>query len=144
VSIDSQTGTAAITAVKQGRADLADADEPGTTPARVLHELLTRYRSRVFFRPLLSTIFLFMNTRVAPFDDVRVRQALNYALDRGKVAQLFGSGSVGLMSQVLPPGFLGYRRYCPYIRATSTHAAAGARPISSRRVNSCKSRARVG
>ena len=110
------SSTAAITAVKQGRADLADADEPGTIPARVLHELLTRYRSRVFFRPLLSTIFLFMNTRVAPFDDVRVRQALNYALDRRKVAQLFGSGSVGITCQVLPPGFLGYRRYCPYTR----------------------------
>ena len=114
-----QNPAAAVRAVVQGRADIADIDQPGTIPRALLSEILTRYRSRVHFSPLLSTIFLFMNTRLAPFDDVRVRQALNYAVDRRKVVQLFGQHPDSITCQILPPGFLGYHRFCPYTRDPS-------------------------
>jgi peptide/nickel transport system substrate-binding protein len=44
-----------------------------------------------------------------------VRRAINYAIDRRKVATLYGGVADATPTcQVLPPGFLGYHRYCPY------------------------------
>jgi peptide/nickel transport system substrate-binding protein len=61
--------------------------------------------------PTLATAYIWLNTRVPPFNDVRVRQALNYAVDRNRMATLAGGA---LTCQVLPPNFEGYRRFCPY------------------------------
>jgi peptide/nickel transport system substrate-binding protein len=66
------------------------------------------------FDPLEQTIYLFLNTRVRPFDDVRVRRAINYALDRAVFARLIGGQLVQPTCQILPPNFAGYVRYCPY------------------------------
>jgi peptide/nickel transport system substrate-binding protein len=54
-----------------------------------------------------------LNTRTAPFTDLRVRQAINYAVDRAQVAALLGDDSQPAC-QILPVGLPGYRRYCPY------------------------------
>ena len=62
--------------------------------------------------------FFQLNPRVAPFDDVRVRRALNFAFDRGTVvSRLGGEIAATPTCQVLPPGVRGYRRYCPYTRS---------------------------
>jgi peptide/nickel transport system substrate-binding protein len=60
-----------------------------------------------------GTTALMLNTRRAPFTDVRVRQAINYAVDRRKIAALLGNDSTPAC-QILPVGYPGYRRYCPY------------------------------
>jgi peptide/nickel transport system substrate-binding protein len=54
-----------------------------------------------------------LNTRAAPFNNVRVRQAINYAIDRGEIARLIGGDSTPTC-QVLAPYIPGYRRHCPY------------------------------
>jgi YVTN family beta-propeller protein len=102
-----------IRAVERGDADWS-ADG---VPAELLTEVTTRYTGRVHSYPAPDTEFLQLNTTVRPFDDVRVRRALNYAVDRTAVARLWGGRTAASPAcQVLPPGVLGYSPYCPYTR----------------------------
>jgi peptide/nickel transport system substrate-binding protein len=101
-----------IAAVEQGRADWAS--DFGSDLAAILRNHKANVHSNVF--PTL--FFLQVNTNNPPFNDVRVRQALNYAVDRAVVTRLYG----GLLAndpscQTIPPGLPGYRRYCPYTLA---------------------------
>jgi peptide/nickel transport system substrate-binding protein len=68
-----------------------------------------------------STYYFFMNTRRRPFDDVRVRRAVNLAIDRRALAAAF-EGQASPTSRVLPPGVPGYRRTGP-LRAPDLAAA---------------------
>jgi ABC-type transport system substrate-binding protein len=54
-----------------------------------------------------TTYYFFMNSRRPPFDDVRVRRAVNLALDRPALAAAFGGEAVPT-AQVLPPGVPGH------------------------------------
>ncbi|MFY9927015.1 MAG: BTAD domain-containing putative transcriptional regulator [Streptosporangiaceae bacterium] len=82
-----------------------------------------RHRGQLRINPLVSTSFMFLDVNTPPFNDLRVRQAVNLALDRGRVAADYG-GPLGARPtcQVLPPGLDGYQRYCPW---TSDPAADG-------------------
>jgi peptide/nickel transport system substrate-binding protein len=99
--------------VEQGKADWTADSVPGT----LMPEVTTRYPSQ--WRSLISpdTEWLQLNTTIAPFDDVRVRQALNLAIDRAALVRLYG-GPAGATPtcQILPPGVFGHRPYCPYTR----------------------------
>jgi peptide/nickel transport system substrate-binding protein len=95
--------------VERGSADYA---LDGVAPDR-LAEVQTRFASRLYVNPNPNVDALVLNTRVAPFNDVRVRRAINYAVDRAKIARLLGQGT-RLTCQTLPPFIPGYRRYCPY------------------------------
>jgi YVTN family beta-propeller protein len=106
-------------AVEQGKADVAiDAAQAneGTHPSpALLATLRTRYASLLHINPQLAVFGVFLNTRVPPFDDVRVRRAVNYAVDRHRMDDLRGGPDRMQPScQVLPPNIDGYRRYCPY------------------------------
>jgi peptide/nickel transport system substrate-binding protein len=77
--------------------------------------VLTRYAERLHSDPAPLNFWWFLNTRVPPFDDLRVRRALNYATDRETLGELSG-GLASPTCQILPPSFPGYRPYCPYTR----------------------------
>lgn len=66
---------------------------------------------------LVDIQYLFPNTQVAPFDDVRARQAFSYALDRRIIARADGSTPT---CQTIPATLPGYRRYCPYQSGPAT------------------------
>ena len=105
------TDEAEVTAVMNGEADWMF-DQP---PADRLGEIGTKYKDQVFLNTLTAWWYAPMNTRLAPFDNEKARQAVNYAIDRKAAANLFG-GSVlaSPVCQVLPPGFPGHEDYCPY------------------------------
>jgi YVTN family beta-propeller protein len=59
--------------------------------------------------------WMFLNVRRPPFDDVRVRRALNYAIDRRHIVELAGGPELAQPTcQILTPGMPGYKPYCPY------------------------------
>ncbi len=100
---------AGITAVEHNTTDYMF---DGVPPDR-LAEAQIQYASRLYITPTSSNGALLLNTRKAPFTDLRVRQAINYAVDRARVAALVGGDSQPAC-QVLPVGLPGYRPYCPY------------------------------
>jgi peptide/nickel transport system substrate-binding protein len=75
--------------------------------------------------------FIPLNTHARPFDDVRVRRAFNHAIDREKIARMYGPGVASPLCQALLPGLPGHRPYCPYphdlAKAKALVAASGTR-----------------
>jgi peptide/nickel transport system substrate-binding protein len=103
---------AGTTAIEQGKADVMLAFGP---PPNRLQEVETQYASQVYSHPYAVAEYVFMNTRRPPFDDVRVRRALNYALDRNELVKLQGGPTVAEPTcQVLVPLIPGYKPTCPY------------------------------
>jgi YVTN family beta-propeller protein len=101
----------AVAEVLAGKADLA-AD---TVPNSRVQDLKARYPRQLHLDPQQATAFVFLNVRRAPFDDVRVRRALNFAVDRKRVATLHGGALIAQSTcQLVPPTETGYARYCPY------------------------------
>jgi peptide/nickel transport system substrate-binding protein len=100
-----------IDAVLRGE---ADAIPDGVPPGR-LRELQTQHAARTHVEPEPSDVMVILNTRVPPFDDIRVRRALNVGIDRRAVVRASGGPAAGAPTcQILPPNFPGYVRYCPY------------------------------
>jgi ABC-type transport system substrate-binding protein len=56
----------------------------------------------------LCTNVVGLNTQMAPFNDVRVRQAFNYALDKELLIETFSGGDALVSTGSLPPGMPGY------------------------------------
>ena len=107
------TEEAQVTAIQNGEADWMF-DEP---PADRLAEMGTKNKDQVHVTPLTAWWYVPMNTRLAPFDNIKVRQAVNYAIDRKALVNLFGGPVLASpVCQVLPPGFPGHEDYCPYTK----------------------------
>ena len=105
------TGPSAVRAVERGTADITADSFDQTWPPALAASLQTRHSSQLYPAPQLTILGLWLNTRLAPFNDVRVRQAFNLAVDRTRLAQING-GEVAC--QFLPPNVNGYSAYCPY------------------------------
>ena len=112
-SASTSAGPAAPTAVASGTGDFLPSI--GQLPSGTSY--FQHHRSQLRINPQLITGFLFLNVNAPPFNDLRVRQAVNLALDRGRVAAGYGGPLAAEPTcQILPPGLAGYRRYCPYTR----------------------------
>lgn len=115
------TEEAQVTAVQNGEADWMF-DEP---PADRLAEMGTKNKDQVHVTPLTAWWYVPMNTRLAPFDNIKARQAVNFAIDRKQLVNLFGGPVLAApVCQVLPPGFPGHEDYCPYTKDPGTKWSA--------------------
>ena len=80
------TGEAAVTQVENGQADWIGF----SIPSDRLGEIATKYPKQLFLNQLTAMWYVPMNTRLAPFNNLKARQAVNYAVDRGAAVRLFG------------------------------------------------------
>ena len=84
-------------------------------PADRLGEIGTKNADQVHVNPLTAVWYAPLNVNLPPFNDVRVRQALNYAIDRDALVGIFGGAQLAApVCQILPPGFPGHVDSCVY------------------------------
>lgn len=55
-------------------------------------------------------MYVGLNTQAPPFDDVKVRQAFSYAIDKVKLAEVVYKSTVVATNGILPPGMPGYNK----------------------------------
>jgi peptide/nickel transport system substrate-binding protein len=66
-------------------------------------------KGQVFVNPLPGTTYLWLNNTVPPLTNIKVRQAINYAIDRLAIQRVWGGPSQAAPTdQVLPPTMPGY------------------------------------
>jgi peptide/nickel transport system substrate-binding protein len=106
---------AEVTQVERGQADwIANAD---SIPSDRLGELSNKYADQVHINPLTADYYFAFNTRIPPFNNLKARQAVNFATDRDALVKIYGGPKLATPScQILPPNFPGYEPYCPYTK----------------------------
>ena len=109
-----------VTAVENGQADWIF--DP--IPADRLSEISTKYASQVHVHTLTADWYAPMNVNIAPFNNLKARQAVNYALNKNSLVSLYGGKELAVPTcTILPPAFPGYLQYCAYnSNSSSTYA----------------------
>jgi peptide/nickel transport system substrate-binding protein len=83
-------------------------------PADRYAEVKSKYEGTQFrVEPTLNTYYFWMNTKATPFDDLKVRQAINYAVDQAALERIY-AGQIEGAQQILPPGMPGYEKFILY------------------------------
>lgn len=92
--------------IEQGRFDWMQNPPPTDRYA----EVKSKYEGSQFrVDPQINTYYFWMNTTKPPFDDLKVRQAVNYAVDPEALERIY-AGQIAGTGQILPPGMPGYRK----------------------------------
>ena len=82
--------------------------EDSPIPAREYRRIVANGRHVYVKRPMISVRFYGFNTRIKPFDDRRVRQALIHAIDREALIEEAFLGRYTPARGILPPGMLSF------------------------------------
>ena len=98
-----------VNEIEQGKTDWMQTPPPADRYA----EVKSKYEGTQFrVEPTISTYYFWMNMKQAPFDDLKVRQAVNYAIDPGR-----WNGSTPASS---PPPTRSCRRGCRATRSSTS------------------------
>ncbi len=113
---------------ENGEIDVLDLDETGNAAEFFIHG--SKYKDRLFKVQRIGIAYIAINESIAPLDDVRVRKAMQLALNRpALLAAVYGeNGSVE--NGIFPHGLYGYNPDLPEIpydppKAASLLAEAG-------------------
>ncbi|MBE7210582.1 MAG: ABC transporter substrate-binding protein [Gluconacetobacter diazotrophicus] len=113
---------AAVTAVENGTFDkMYD-----FIPLDRYAELGDRHTDQVHINRIFGTYYVAMNVNLPPFDDVRVRRAVNYAVNR-RAMQIYygGPAAASVLCRNIPAGLPGHEPGCGYTKgADPDHPAA--------------------
>jgi peptide/nickel transport system substrate-binding protein len=104
---------AATQRVISGQADYSNGAIPPDRIASV------RGRGQLVLRKTANTYYFWMNVNVAPFNKLKVRQAVNYGIDRKAMQRLVWGGLGTPTQNVLPPTYPSYRKLNLYPRNLS-------------------------
>jgi peptide/nickel transport system substrate-binding protein len=117
------TASAQVTAIQNDQANWMY--DP--IPSDRLNEIGTKYKDQVYVQPLTAMWYFPMNNNIAPFNNVKARQAVNYAIDRGALVKIFGGSQLASpVCSFLPPNFPGHVDYCGYTKGATPDAPAKA------------------
>jgi peptide/nickel transport system substrate-binding protein len=95
-----------VTDVEQNEVDyMFDPPAPDRLP-----EVEQKYADRFRFEDSINVYYFWMNNAEPPFDDVKVRQAVNYAIDPAALTRLFG-GRLNVSQTILPEGMPGHKDF---------------------------------
>jgi ABC-type transport system substrate-binding protein len=99
--------------VKAGQSDL----DIGGVPATAAADLANTYgvnKGRFWVGPTSCVSYMSMNNDRAPFNQLSLRKAVEYAIDRPAQVRLLGAYAGKRTSQILVPGIPGYKAYNAY------------------------------
>ncbi len=100
-----QDPSVAYLALQRGEVDLLG---DGIAPANFLQaQSDPKLKSLIVSTALANTTYVSINTNIKPFNDLRVRQALQYAIDKKKVLKIINGRGL-IANQILPPKMPGY------------------------------------
>lgn len=106
--IDFKFGADPATAVlelERGTVDLLGDGVPAADYVRLSQD--PTWSKNLMGAPQIAWDYVFMNTKIKPFDNVKVRQAVNYAIDTTKLKKLL-AGQGTPLNQIYPKGMPGY------------------------------------
>src|SRR5262249_8302069 len=101
-----QVGVEPLTSMLRLEKGEVDVLGDGIPPAKFT-EVMRDHKDDVTNGERLRTTYITMKTTIKPFDDKRVRQAVNYAINKTRIVQLV-NGRADVTDQILPPGLTGY------------------------------------
>jgi ABC-type transport system substrate-binding protein len=94
-----------LLSLEKGSIDLMGDPIPAADYLSVANNVSLKPQLKTIVKP--STYYVTMNTKMKPFDNPKVREAVSYAFDRSFLLKLVaGQGSVA--NEYLPPGITGY------------------------------------
>ncbi len=128
-----QLGPAAdnsITKIRKGDADYSLDGVGSTWLPRLRRD--AKWKKHLHKEISPATSYFFLNTQVPPFDNLKVREAMNFAIDRRALVKLTGGRAVPT-ENILPPLMPGYREHNLYPgpdleRAKKLIAESGVKP----------------
>jgi peptide/nickel transport system substrate-binding protein len=109
-----------VTEVENGEAnEVFDGDQ---IPSDQLTQLnSSKYAGQVHVNTLTADWYMALNTKKPPFNNVKARQAINYAANRSAYVKIAGGPSLAEPAcQILPPNFPSYKPYCPFTTGSQT------------------------
>jgi ABC-type transport system substrate-binding protein len=98
------TPSTALLKLERGEVDVLGDGLPAADLARVKAD--PKWNQQIQTQPLVAISYLFMNVGMKPFDNLKVRQALSWAINRDKLVKLQGGQAMPLW-QFYPKGMPG-------------------------------------
>ena len=96
-----------------GEIDVLDLDEVGNAAEFFLHGDI--YQNRLFHVPRIGITYIALNESIAPLNDVRVRKAMQMALNREVLLEAVYGGRGAVENGIFPRGLYGYNPDLPEI-----------------------------
>jgi peptide/nickel transport system substrate-binding protein len=115
-----------VNEIERGKTDWMQS----SPPADLYQKVKTKYEGSQFrVESTVSIYYFWMNMKRPPFDDLKVRQAVNYAVNTEALERIY-AGSLQGAHQILPPGMPGQKDFnlYPYDMAKAKKLIAEANP----------------